>query len=156
MADFIIWYAKKKYDKQGRPLAKYRKLFRKMNYGPSSGYHWCRMADGTDRRVTDVIKDTGEIPDGARIYTSKSLEPSGPMQAGIFNYTYQNVEYGHPRNGYGTSHEGMDRLALAGRLLPAGSLLRYALFADDKGWADLTVPWDDTSGADGKGFCRSD
>ncbi len=150
MADFIIWYSKNKYDGQGRPLAKYRKLFREMNYGPSSGYYWCRMVDGNDRRVSDVIRDFGQIPEGARIFTSKSLEPSGPMQAGMFNYTYRGVEYSHPRNGYGTTREGMDRLALAGRLLPAGRLVRYALFADDKGWADLTVPWEDTSGADGK------
>ena len=152
MADFIIWYAKNKYDHHGRPLAKYRKLFREMNYGPSSGFSWCRMADGSDRRVADVLKDTGKIPDDARVFTSKSLEPSGPMQAGMFTYTYQGVGYDHPRNGYGTSREGMDRLASAGRLLPAGRLVRYALFADDKNWADLTVPWEDTSGADGKVF----
>ncbi len=150
MADFIIWYARNRYDSEGRPLAKYRKLFREMSYGPSSGFHWCRMEDGSDRRVTDVMREFGQIPRGARIFTSKSLEPSGPMQAGMFNYTYRDVEYSHPRNGYGTTREGMDRLAIAGRLLPAGSLVRYALFADDKGWADLTVPWEDTSGADGK------
>ena len=150
MADFVIWYAKNKYDGQGRPLAKYRKLFREMNYGPSSGYHWCRMVDGSNRRVTDVINEFGEIPEGARIFTSKSLEPSGPMQSGMFHYTYRGVQYSNPRNGYGTTREGMDRLALAGRLLPAGQLVRYILFADDKGWADLTVPWEDTSGADGK------
>ena len=152
MADFIVWYAKNKYDSQNRPLAKYRKLFREMNYEPSSGYNWCRLADGTNRRVGDVIDDFGKIPEGARIFTSKSLEPSGPMQAGMFDYTFQGVEYRYPRNGYGTTREGMDRLALAGRLLPAGNLVRYALFADDKGWADLTVPWSDTSGADRKVF----
>ncbi len=150
MADFIVWYARNKYDRQGRPLAKYRKLFREMRYGPNSGYHWCRMEDGSDRRLTDVMEEFGQIPKGARIFTSKSLEPSGPMQAGMFNYTYRGVEYNHPRNGYGTTREAMDRLALAGRLLPAGRLVRYALFADDKSWADLTVPWEDTSGADGK------
>ena len=150
MADFIVWYSKCKYDAQGRPLAKYRKLFREMKYGPSSGYHWCRLADGSDRRVADVIEAFGEIPEGARIFTSKSLEPSGPMQAGMFNYIFRGAKYGHPRNGYGTTRDGMDRLALAGRLLPSGNLLRYVLFADDKYWADLTVPWEDTSGADGK------
>ena len=152
MSDFIIWYAKNKYDQQRRPVAKYRKLFREMNYGPSSGFAWCRLSDGTDRRVVDVVKEFGRLPDDARIFTSKSLEPSGPMQSGMFRYTYQGVKYDHPRNGYGTSREGMDRLAMAGRLLPAGRLVRYALFADDKGWADLTVPWEDTSGADSKVF----
>ena len=152
MSDFIVWYGKSKYDKQGRPLTKYRKLFREMNYGPSSGYNWCRLPDGSNKRVSEVVRETGTIPDGARLFTSKSLEPSGPMQTGMFSYSYKGVEYTHPRNGYGTSREGMDRLAMAGRLLPAGRLLRYALFADDKSWADLTVPWDDTSGADGKVF----
>ena len=144
MSDFIIWYAKNKYDKQRRPLAKYRKLFREMDYGPSSGFTWCRLSDGAHRKISDVVEEFGRIPDDARIFTSKSLEPSGPMRSGMFNYTYQGVEYDHPSNGYGTSREGMDRLALAGRLLPAGRLLRYALFADDKGWADLTAPWGDT------------
>ena len=134
------------------PLAKYRKLYRKMNYGPGSGFNWCRLADGTDRRLSDVIREFGKIPEGARIFTSKSLEPSGPMQAGMFNYTYRGVTYQHPRNGYATTREGMDRLALAGRLTPSGNLIRYVLFADDKSWADLTAPWDDTSGADGKVF----
>ena len=152
MSDFIIWYGKSKYDNQGRPLTKYRKLFREMNYSPSSGYNWCRLPDGSNKRVSEVIREKGDIPEGARLFTSKSLEPSGPMQAGMFHYTYDEVEYSHPRNGYGTTSEGMDRLAMAGRLLPAGRLLRYALFADDKSWADLTVPWEDTSGADGKVF----
>ena len=152
MADFIVWYGKSKFDRQGRPLTKYRKLFREMNYGPSSGYNWCRLPDGSNKRISEVIRETGAIPNGARLFTSKSLEPSGPMQAGMFNYSYNGVEYNHPRNGYGTTREGMDRLAMAGRLLPAGRLLRYALFADDKSWADLTVPWEDTSGADGKVF----
>ncbi len=152
MSDFIVWFAKNKYDQQQRPMAKYRRLFREMNYGPSSGFGWCRMPDGTDRRIVDLITQGHGVPDGGRIFTSKSLEPSGPMQAGMFKYEFQGVKYEHPRNGYGTSRDGMDRLALAGRLLPSGRLLRYALFADDKNWADLTVPWEDTTGADGKIF----
>ena len=152
MSDFIIWYGKSKFGSQGRPVTKYRKLYREMNYGPSSGYNWCRMPDGSNKRVSEVVREKGELPEGARLFTSKSLEPSGPMQAGMFKYTYDGVEYSHPRNGYGTTKDGMDRLAIAGRLLPAGRLLRYALFADDKSWGDLTAPWEDTSGADGKVF----
>ena len=150
MSDFVLWYAKNKYDSQGRPNAKYRKLFREMDYGPSSVFKWCRLLDGTDRRVVDVLKEQGDLPEGSRLFRLKSLEPSGPMPAGMFKYTYKGIEYDHPNNGYGTSREGMDRLALAGRLIPSGRLLNYVLFADDKGWGDLTVPWADTSGADSK------
>ena len=152
MSAFIVWYAKDKSDQANRSRAKYRKLFREMNYGPNSGFNWCRMIDGTNRRVSDVVKELGQLPGDVRLFTSKSLEPSGQMQSGMFKYTYQGTEYGHPRNGYGTMRESLDRLALANRLLPAGNLLRYALFADDKAFGDRTVPWEDTVGADDKAY----
>ncbi len=152
MSAFVIWYAKNKYDQQRRPCAKYRKLFRKMNYGPASGYNWCRLEDGSIKRVSEVVKEIGHLPDGAKLFTSKSLEPSGPMQSGMFKYTFRGVEYDHPSNGYGTMAEGLDRLAMADRLLPSGRFLRYALYADDKAWGDRTVPWEDTVGADDKMF----
>ncbi len=152
MAAFIVWYAKNKADRGNRQIAKYRKLFREMNYGPNSGFNQCRLSDGRDIRVSAIVKQTGKIPDHARLFTSKSLEPSGPMQSGMFGYTYHGVNYEHPKNGYGTSPDGLDRLALANRLIPAGKLVRYALFADDKAFGDRTVPWDDTVGANDKTY----
>ncbi|MHB1927919.1 MAG: DNA methyltransferase [Acidimicrobiales bacterium] len=79
-----------------------------------------------------------------------SLKPSGPMESGRFSFMLDGVEYSHPKNGYSTDPTGMRRLAAAGRLIPAGSLLRYLLYADDKPLGDLTVPWNDTVGADDK------
>ncbi len=151
MAAFVVWYANRKYDNNGRPVAKYRKLFREMNYGPDSGFKWGRGPDGSDKRVSEWLKETGGIPDGVRLFTSKSLEPSGPMQSGMFSYIHKGVEYKHPRNGYGTGRKGMDRLSAAERLVSgSGGRLRYALFADDKNFGDRTIPWDDTTGADNK------
>src|SRR5437588_6984403 len=34
MADFILWYGKRKLDQTGRPSMKYRQLYRQMDYGP--------------------------------------------------------------------------------------------------------------------------
>jgi adenine-specific DNA-methyltransferase len=152
MAAFVLWYAKNKNDSVGRPFAKYRKLFREMNYRPESGFAWCQLPNGDRLRAAEVTTGSRELPHGARLFTSKSLEPSGPMGAGMFKLTYQGVEYDHPKNGYGTTLEGMRRLALAGRLIPAGKLLRYVLFADDKAWGDMTVPWNDTVGAADKTY----
>ena len=125
---------------------------REMGYGPDAGYNWGRAENGIDKRVSEWSESTGEIPSTVRLFTSKSLQPSGPMQSGMFPYTYNGVEYKHPKNGYGTTREGMDRLAAAGRLLPAGRTIRYALFADDKAFGDRTVPWNDTVGADNKAY----
>ncbi len=146
MSAFVLWYSRSK--AQARP--KYRKLFREMNYGIGSAFNLLSLPDGTRAKVAEVLKDRRELPPGSRLYSSKSLEPSGIMQSGMFTYLMNGFEYQHPRNGFGTSRDGMKRLERAGRLIPAGNMLRYALYADDKAWGDRTVPWNDTAGADSK------
>jgi adenine-specific DNA-methyltransferase len=149
MADFIVWYAKSSYV-NGRPNAKYRKLYRS---DPSvAGYNWVDLPDGNRMSVTEAVRTFGSVPEGSRYFTSKSLEPSGPMQSGMFRPVFEGKEYSYPRNGYGTTPEGLERLAAARRLIPAGNLLRYVLYADDKPLGDLTVPWMDTVGADDKRY----
>jgi adenine-specific DNA-methyltransferase len=147
MADFILWYARH------RPAAKYRKLFRPVAGRPDNRFRHCELPDGTRRPLDRAeLADPGRLPPGARLYRLKSLEPSGPMESGRFDYLFEGRRYPPPRNGYATSRDGMDRLALARRLQPAGNLLNYVLFLDDKGVADLTAPWNDTVGADDKTF----
>jgi adenine-specific DNA-methyltransferase len=147
MADFIVWFAKH------RPAAKYRKLFRPVAGRPDGLFRFCELPDGTRRRLDRTeLADPARLPTGARLYRLKSLEPSGPMESGRFPYEFEGRSYPPPRNGYATSRAGMDRLALARRLQPAGNLLNYVLFLDDKGVADLTAPWNDTVGADDKVF----
>ena len=146
MGDFIIWYAKKKHDSDGKPFAKYRKLYRKMLYAPENGFPF-------------IVNDFGQVSKASehdnwlkvgKIATSKSLEPSGNMPNGKFNPIFNDIEYSFPKNGYATTREGMERLSRAGRIIPSGNLLRYLLLADDKKFGDMTSPWVDTSGADGK------
>ena len=147
MADFIVWYAKH------RPAAKYRKLFRPVAGRPDGTYRFCELPDGTRRPLDRAeLADPTRLPPGARRYRLKSLEPSGPMESGRFDYEFEGRRYPPPRNGYATSRDGMDRLVLARRVQPAGNLLNYVLFLDDKGVADLTAPWNDTVGADDKVF----
>jgi adenine-specific DNA-methyltransferase len=150
MADFVVWYAKRKEDAKGRPNAKYRKLFRVMEYGPQSGFPYVQAVDGEIARPADLPPEAvGTTP---RWCGSMSLEPSGLMESGLFKPTFRGKTYSHPTNGYGTTPEGLLRLERAGRLIPAGNLLRTALLAADKSVGDLTVPWSDTVGADDKGY----
>jgi len=150
MSDFIIWYGKQKLDSKGRPNAKYRKLFRKMEYGPESGFPFVQALDGEIARPATLPSNA--IGDPPRWCGSMSLEPSGLMESGQFDPSFRNKTYSHPKNGYGTTPEGMARLDKAGRLIAAGNLLRSALLASDKSVGDLTVPWSDTVGADDKGY----
>lgn len=148
MADFIIWYAKQKFDSNGRPFAKYRALYRETSPEPDANYKYIELPDGTRRELTKEEKDNPEaIPTGSRLYRLKSMEPSGPMESGRFNPVFEGKRYGFPTNGYATTPEGMERLITERRVQPLGRLLNYVLFQDDKSGADLTVPWFDTAGA---------
>jgi adenine-specific DNA-methyltransferase len=50
-----------------------------------------------------------------------------------------------PKNGWATTIEGMNRLAVANRLEPLGEALRYVLYHSDYPVAALTNPWNDVS-----------
>ena len=146
MGDFIVWYAKQKRDADGKPFAKYRKLYRTMSYSPESGFPFVVNEYGQTSKASEHVNWSSI----GKIATSKSLEPSGDMPNGKFKPIFNGVEYSFPKNGYATTIEGLERLSRAGRIIPSGNLLRYLLFADDKQYGDLTAPWVDTSGADGK------
>jgi adenine-specific DNA-methyltransferase len=152
MGDFLLWYTKQKWSSDGSQ-AKYRPLTRKPNIEGEFHHCWYEMPDGSRYRMTqDQIDDHSCLPEGARVYRLKSLEPSGPMAAGIFTYTFEGKKYPPPKNGYGTTPEGLDRLATINRLQPEGNRLTYVMYADENPTAAMTAPWYDTVGADDKRY----
>lgn len=148
MADFIVWYGKNKYDSKGRKGTKYNKLYREMNYSADSGFPLVRLKNG---RIISA-QEARRLGLEGDLAGMKSMEPSGRMESGMFTPSVFGQNFQHPKNGYGCDETSMIRLAKAGRVLPAGNLLRYVLLANDKGLGDLTVPWSDTAGADGKRY----
>ncbi|MFQ5763562.1 MAG: DNA methyltransferase [Rhodospirillales bacterium] len=147
MADFIIWYGKDRFN----GTTKYRKLFRFSSGEPDANYRYVELENGERRPLAKNERESLEsFPAGGRLFRLKSLEPSGPMDAGMFSPVYQGKQYGHPKNGYGTTFEGISRLGKVNRIQPLGKLLNYVLFFDDKSVSDLTAPWFDTAGADNK------
>lgn len=142
MGDFLLWYCKDK----DRLAFKFRRLFREMEYGPGNGYRLLVQPSGE-------IKDAGTVAmSSGTVATSKSLEPSGPRESGKFRPELFGKTFDHPKNGYAVDPAGLTRLYEASRIIPAGNLLRYVLLADDKSMGDLTVPWNDTVGADDKRY----
>lgn len=151
MGDYLLWYAKQKYGSDGRPMAKYRPLNVEQKVEGEFHHAWFEMLDGTRHRMTaEQIDNHALLPDGAKVYRLKSLEPSGPMQSGMFDYEFEGHLYPHPTNGYGTTPEGMDRLRASSKLQPEGNRLTTIMFADENPSASLTTPWFDTVGADDK------
>jgi adenine-specific DNA-methyltransferase len=153
MADFIVWYARNKEGDHGKSFAKYRKLFRLEAARPDSDWSWFELPDGTRHKMTaGQVSGTEGLPEGARIYRLKSLEPSGINESGQFTFVFDGKSYSPPRGGWGTSEASMRRLAAVGRLQPKGDLLNYILFFDDYAASPLTAPWHDTVGPQDKRY----
>jgi adenine-specific DNA-methyltransferase len=151
MADFILWYGKRKFDENKRPITKYRPLPLPKNIEGEFHHCWYMFKNGGQERMSKAQVDNHSLlPDGVRVYRLKSLEPSGVMDSGKFDYEFNGRSFKHPTNGYATTPEGMKRLGRAGYLQPEGNRLTYILFPD--GVSTLTVPWSDTVGADDKRY----
>lgn len=153
MSDFLLWYAKRKIGSDGRPLAKYSKLFVTQNIEGEFHHCWYEKFSGIRFRMNrDQIANHSLLPEKVRIYRLKSLEPSGKMDSGMFTFKYNDRVYPHPKNGYGTNEEGLTRLAICQRIQPEGNRLTYIMYADENPVSMLTSPWNDTVGADEKRY----
>jgi adenine-specific DNA-methyltransferase len=153
MSDFLLWYAKEKFDANGKRRVKYRRLYLSRSVEGEFHHCWYELPDETRHRMSKYqLYDHSLLPPGARVYRLKSLEPSGPMESGMYDYEFDGVVYKHPANGYGTSTAGMDRLVKARRIQAEGNRLTFVLYADESEATQMTAPWTDTVGADGKVF----
>jgi adenine-specific DNA-methyltransferase len=153
MSDFLLWYAKTKVGENGKRIAKYRRLYLLRSVEGEFHHCWYELPDGSRRRMSKYqLYDHSLLPPGAKVYRLKSLEPSGPMDAGMFDYEFEGAVYEHPKNGYGTTREGMDRLVAAKRIQPEGNRLTFIMYADEGEASQLTSPWTDTVGADEKRY----
>jgi adenine-specific DNA-methyltransferase len=153
MGDFLIWYAKQKYGSEGRPTAKYHRLLFPQNVEGEFHHCWYELPDGSRHRMDKKQVDNHALlPPNARVYRLKSLEPSGRMDSGMFDYELKGITYPHPKNGYATNPEGMHRLREANRLQPEGNRLTFIMYADENPTSALTSPWTDTVGADDKAY----
>lgn len=147
MADFILWYSK---DKE---KTKYNALFKAVSVEGEFHHCWYELPDGSRHRMPkQQVDDHSLLPQGARVYRLKSLEPSGVMDSGKFNFEFEGKSYLPPKNGFATTYDGMCSLQKANRLQPEGNRLCFIIYADESSYARLTAPWMDTVGADNKAY----
>jgi len=153
MADFILWYAKAKTDSRGNANAKYRKQFSPRSVEGEFHHCWYEDADGMRTRMSKhQLYNHALLPPKSRVYRLKSLEPSGRMDSGMFDYEFRGKLYHHPKNGFGTTQAGLKQIERSNRLEPEGNRLCYVLYADEGESSQMTAPWSDTVGADDKQY----
>ena len=153
MADFILWYGKNKMSSDGKPTMKYRPLTRPANIEGEFHHCWYELPDGSRHRMTlQQVNNHSLLPNNARVYRLKSIEPSGLMQSGMYNFEFEGRIFKHPKNGYATSPKGLARLVEKRRIQPEGNRLTFIMYAEENTSASLTTPWYDTVGADNKEY----
>jgi adenine-specific DNA-methyltransferase len=147
MADFILWYAKSK------ESTKYFPLYKPVSVEGEFHHCWYELQDGSRHKMSkEEVDNHSLLPNDSRIYRLKSIEPSGIMESGMYNYKFEGRLYHHPKNGFGTPKEGMDRLVQMKRIQPEGNRLTFIIYADESAYARITSPWTDTVGADNKKY----
>jgi adenine-specific DNA-methyltransferase len=153
MADFILWYARAKTDSHGKANAKYRKQYLLRSVEGEFHHCWYEDGDGCRARMSKhQLYNHALLPPKSRVYRLKSLEPSGRMDSGMFDYEFRGKLYVHPKNGYGTTKAGLKQIEKSNRLEPEGNRLCYVLYADEGESSQMTAPWSDTVGADDKQY----
>ena len=107
MSDFLLWYAKTAYDESRKRIAKYKRLYLGRNVEGEFHHCWYELQDGTRYKMSKhQLYDHSLLPPFARVYRLKSLEPSGPMPSGMYDYEFEGNIYKHPKNGYATPQKG--------------------------------------------------
>lgn len=147
MGDFLLFYAKDK------SKLKYNQIFVDKDVRGDQDFVWYLTLDGSVNKMDQIQKEThSNLPPNSRIFRLKSLEPSGRMESGMFQYEFDGTLYNPPKNGYGTNKDGIDLLVRNNRIQTKGNLLNYRMFLDDFPVSAITANWVDTVGANDKSY----
>jgi len=85
------------------------------------------------------------LPTGARPYRPSPLTSQGYGEAGSRPFSWNGKSYDiGPNQHWKTTHDGLERLGVAGRLLPRDKSLSYIRYLDDFPVVPLANSWDDT------------
>src|SRR6266576_781190 len=162
--DFILWYSKtSRHGTSSGP--KYRPLFERWDVDASllSEFKFAEFPDGRVHPVSAIPTENGTVIDyrisprellkdypDVRLYRSNPLTSGGERKNQSLPFTFEDRTYS-PGQGNSWKHtarapegelSGMERLALAGRLLGGEGQLRFKSYFDDFGHGPLSNWWD--------------
>ncbi|MCC6907012.1 MAG: site-specific DNA-methyltransferase [Phycisphaerales bacterium] len=143
VADYILWYAKKKRE-QGKINVKYRDLYSmKAETFVGSAYGRVLLPNGKTRKLSTHEKlDPSSLPKGAKIYRIDNLTSQRPP--GDFPIEFNGRTYRPNRGYWKTGEPGMEKLKHADRLEATHGGLYYVRFFDDFPVVGRSNMWTDT------------
>ncbi|MCB0989732.1 MAG: site-specific DNA-methyltransferase [Acidimicrobiales bacterium] len=139
---YVLWYA---YD---RSSLKYRQLYDDKSLDTGSGaYDMVQLIDGSVRRLESAERtDPALIPRGGRVYTADNMTSQSQRSDGQFPVTVGDTTVTLRTGYWKTNREGMQRLALADRLIARSNSIRYRRFLDDFPVSPIHNVWTDVAG----------
>lgn len=141
LGDYLIWYAK---DKKN---VKARKIFQEQPVLLGEGNaRWVLLPGGKYRGVAASEK-RGDAPlsGSARLYKPDNIASQGAAkEPQPFNFQGKTYLPGSNAHWKATYPEGMEKLALAGRIHVAKNTIQYRRFADDFPYQEIGNIWTDT------------
>ena len=142
-SDYLIWYAR------DRTQTKYRSALLSKTLGQSgaAGYTNIESLEGKTRRISqEEILNPSLIPHDHRVFQSDHLRGTrSPNPSDFAAFSFQGQTYNRNREWcWKTNERGLNKLALAGRLIRSGNVLRYKRYFDDFAAYPLTANWQDT------------
>jgi adenine-specific DNA-methyltransferase len=130
---------------------KYRQLFVEKDPKATGGwgFNYIALQDGRRRSLSrDERQGAALTPPGGRLYMLDNLISQGRTDSGTAQFEFNGKTY-HPgvRNHWKTTLEGMQHLAIAGRIEESTNQIRYVRFLDDFAVQPLSNLWVDTTQA---------
>jgi adenine-specific DNA-methyltransferase len=138
--DYLVWYAK------DREVLRYRQLFlpraeKGLGLAP---YNRVELPDASRRPLTkDEREGAAEIPSGSKRYRYIDLSKPGPGSR--YDFQFNGRAFNAGRRWWGTTPDGMQRLAENRRLEASGNTLWFVKFWSDFEQVPLTNLWEDTA-----------
>ncbi|MGB8644721.1 MAG: site-specific DNA-methyltransferase [Anaerolineae bacterium] len=145
VSDYVIWYAKNK------DAIKFRNLFRALTPGEEGATRFNKIESPDHkewRHLSDEERrDRDKIPDGWRLFTDQGLTSRGSgSEKTMAAFNFGGQEFFPPAGHWRTGIDGLTILAKKGRIIQAGSTIRYKKYFDDFPFLSLTNIWSDTGG----------
>jgi adenine-specific DNA-methyltransferase len=138
VSDYLLWYAKEK------DVGKFRNLFRSKE--GDENYRYLELYDGMRRRLSpEEIKDQQLIAEGAKVYRLDHPDsPGAPSSDQPF--VFEGKRFYPPANRHWSVNlSGMEKLALANRLVAVGNSINNIRYFKDFNLFPITNLWEDTT-----------
>ena len=138
VADYILWYAKKK------EAIKYRQLYEFKNVLDDVHYSGLELQDGTR---TSISASEKQIDIKGRLFSTDQVASQTGSESSRFPFAFQGKQYIPPGSrGWSTSLQGLQRLIFSNRMVTTETHLRFIRFADDFPVSPIDNVWGDIMG----------